>query len=557
VAWLLLAVGLYLALSIHQLGLPGLHYDEAREAGVNAMELLTGAPVSAFRGAAANIFGFALPLMVQDYIGALNVYLSLPFLALSGVGVPNLRILGILIGAAALLLLERSVSEWRCWWNAAESGALPVGATPARTPLTTSGLIAISLLALSPSFIFWSRQGIFVTNLTQPLCLLCIWQGVRWLRTDRPSALPVSTLAAGAALYAKLLAIWLIAPFFLLATIWWLDRRLRGRPHPRVNLWLALAAGAAFCIPLIPFALFNWQTGGTIGAMLNRLAVSYYGVDNFAVGANLIVRLGQLAQILVGDHLWYLGGVYGNALAPWAAVGLLIAGLILRPRLIAPPLLLTASAAVMSIFTVSDLFITHYALLQPFVVGVIALAAGVWLEERQPVEGFTRLPLQTRRWGAALVGALLAAWLLLDLSATVSYHRALTRSGGLSDHSDATYHLAYHLRMNGMGAPIALDWGMDANIRYLTEGSVTPVEIFGYESLQTPDAAFDERLRRFLDNPDNVYLVHAPGREVFRGRREAFLAAVKERSATTAREAIFSQRNGEPLFEIWKVGATE
>ena len=97
-AWLVAALVLYLTLACYQLGLPGLHYDEAKEAGLNAMELLTGAPVTAFRGAGIPWDGRTLPLMVQDYIGALNVYLALPLLALTGIGVPNLRLLPVLTG---------------------------------------------------------------------------------------------------------------------------------------------------------------------------------------------------------------------------------------------------------------------------------------------------------------------------------------------------------------------------------------------------------------------------------------------------------------------------
>ncbi len=41
---------------------PGLHYDEAKEAGVNAMELISGAPVTAFRGATLDLFGSASPV---------------------------------------------------------------------------------------------------------------------------------------------------------------------------------------------------------------------------------------------------------------------------------------------------------------------------------------------------------------------------------------------------------------------------------------------------------------------------------------------------------------
>ncbi|MCB0091090.1 MAG: hypothetical protein KDE54_24525, partial [Caldilineaceae bacterium] len=84
---------LFLFLASYNLGLPGLHYDEAKEAGLNAMELLTGAPVTVFRRASVSLSGVQLPLMVQDYIGALNVYLALPLLWLTGIGVPNLRAL--------------------------------------------------------------------------------------------------------------------------------------------------------------------------------------------------------------------------------------------------------------------------------------------------------------------------------------------------------------------------------------------------------------------------------------------------------------------------------
>ncbi len=144
----------YLLLAGAQLGLPGLHYDEAKEAGVNAVELLTGAPVTAFRDAALTVGAWRFPLMVQDYIGSLYVYLTLPFLALTGIGVPNLRAPAVLVGLATLLLVVATVHAWtRRAEDAGPSGA---------------ALLAAWLLAASPSFVVWNRQGIFVTNLMQP-----------------------------------------------------------------------------------------------------------------------------------------------------------------------------------------------------------------------------------------------------------------------------------------------------------------------------------------------------------------------------------------------------
>ena len=541
--WLLLAVTIYLLLAGYQLGLPGLHYDEAKEAGVNAMELLTGAPITAFRGATVTLFGTDLPLMVQDYIGALNVYLALPFLALTGVGVPNLRFLPLLLGLLALLALERAISEWLALTRR-ETGP------PA---LSLAGLFTITLLAASPSFVFWQRQGIFVTNATLPATFASLWLTLRWLRTGSPRALWAAAFAAALALYAKLLAVWVIGPLALLVAGWWLWRcwgkgvtiSPTAIPLPPVTLVLLLGAALAGTIPLLPFLLYNWQTGGTFASIGGNLGQSYYGVDNSALLANLPVRLGQIGTVLRGDQFWYLGGIHANLLAPWLAGIAVLVCLLSRVgrRELLLPLLLVVLAVSASLFTVSDLFVTHYALLQPLLVGLVGVS-------------LARLYEQARAWrGPVLLlpVALLVLWLGGDLSGSLAYHRDLTRSGGLADHSDATYHLAYHLRYNGLGAPIALDWGLNAPVRYLSEGTVTPIEIFGYASLAEPDADFAERLASFLDNPDNVYLLHAPGQEIFAGRREVFFALAQQQGRQPNREATFAQRNGLVLVELWRL----
>ncbi len=554
--WLAGALLLYLGLAAYQLGLPGLHYDEAKEAGVNAMELLTGAPVTAFRDASLSLFGVTLPLMVQDYIGALNVYLALPFLALTGIGVPNLRALPVLTGLAALLLLERTVSEW-----------VALGRRPPsqdRAPISLAGLLAVTLLAASPSFVFWSRQGIFVTNLTQPLTLLCLWQGLAWLRRDRPRALLLSAAGAGLALYAKLLALWVVGPFALLVATWILWRILRPArvvdPQalvlPSLSPPLLGKALLLFLLALSPFLLFNLMTGGTVARVGGNLGQSYYGVNNAAFLANLGTRLGQLAQVLRGDQFWYLGGVRSNPLAPFLGGLVLALGLVQGRRSgrrahLLLPLALLALGVLASTFTVTDLFVTHYALVHVVLAGVLGLFLAALLPEGGLGSVIEAIQGREKRVLVAALGMIL--WLLLDVTASLGYHRELGRSGGLADHSDASYGLAYHLRYNGMGAPIALDWGMDAPVRFLSQGAVTPIEIFGYETLAQPDPAFAQRLGLFLVNPDNVYLLHAPGFTVFQGRRQAFLDQAHLSGGTPVLEKTFSQRDGTPLFELWRV----
>lgn len=545
------ALLLFLLLSTYNLGLPGLHYDEAKEAGLNAMQLLTGAPITAFRDATVSLFGAQLPLMVQDYIGALNVYLALPFLWLTGIGVPNLRALAIATAVAALLLLERILSEW-LFWHKADSRS----GHGAAAPVSLAGLMAVVLLAGSPSFIFWSRQGLFVTNVTQPLTLACIWQGVHWLRSGRQRSLLWSALCGGLALYAKVQALWLVLPFVLLAGGWWLWPKKVAKAEiaqPQMQPLLAAGTIAAFCLPLLPLMLFNWQTGGLWEALSRNAQTSYYGVNNADLLANFGVRWRQFGQMLRGDHFWYLGGPFSNNLAPWLWSALVCAGVWRAPRVMAAPLLLLLAAFGMSLFTISDLFVTHFAMLQPVAYALAALGVALWQPAAALSNRVVRANVTHSPWVMRVALWLLIVWGGVDLVTAVRYHGALNRSGGLASHSDASYHLAYYLQYNGLGAPIVLDWGMDAPVRFLSQGAVTPVEIFGYESLAEPDGLFEERLAPFLANSDNVYLLHAEAQTVFQGRRRAFMQAAASLGRTAVQEETFSQRDGTPLFEVWRV----
>ncbi len=552
---LLLLLVLYLGLTSYQLGLPGLHYDEAREAGVNAMEILTGAPPTLFRNSGLKLVGQQWPLMVQDYIGALNVYLALPLLWLTGIGVPNLRFLSILTGLATLLLVAQALQAWLLL-----AAARTRGDEREVEPVQRWGkLVVVALLAASPTFVFWSRQGIFVTNLTQPLFFGCLCLTLRWLRLGQQRDLLMAAALGGAALYAKLMAIWLIAPLIIMVGAYWFWQRRQQSAAPSLSPSLLLATVLLFLVPLLPLIWFNLLSGGTWAAIATNLDTSYYGVDNLAVGANLQTRLVQFRQLLTGNHLWYLGGIYGNPVAFWGGLALVLIALLRAPHLLVPPLLLLLAALFASLFTLSDLFITHYALLQPLAIGLVALAFIAIGQQQlpatraaQPARPFWQLGGTTANLRRGL-GVLLLLWLLFDLAATLRYHGALSRSGGLADHSDASYALAYHLRYNGLGAPIALDWGFDAPIRYLSEGTVTPIELFGYASPIAPDPALAEQLQPLLADPANVYLLHAPHATVFAGRRALFLATVTQQGYGAELTQRFAQRDGTPLYELWRV----
>lgn len=545
---LLLAVLLYLALALPQLNLPGLHYDEAKEAGINALEILQRQDVQAFRSAGVQLGTAFLPLMVQDYIGALNVYLALPLLAAWGVNAPALRLLGVLCGLATLLLVWAVGREL--------AGRARAGAAG------WTGEIAALLLAASPTFIFWSRQGIFVTNIVVTLAVAAVWAGLRWQRTGRAGYLYALALLAGLGLWSKLLFVWVLGALAGVAVVAWLAGRRRGTPiFPRMALRQWLLAGLLWLLALAPLLLFNQQTGGTVQSIFGNLGQSYYGVENAAFGANLAVRLGQVGTLLRGDHLWYLGNSFANPWALWLAVGVTALALGLAaanwrsgreraslPTLLAA-LLFVFLLLVQSSFTVSDLFITHFAIVQPFVLLLVALAADIVLAAAAQARN-ARPPARLGAGVAALAIAGLALWFSLDAWNSVRYHQALARSGGLASHSDAIDRLAQWLDQRDVRQPLALDWGIEAQVRYLTGNRVQPLEIFGYERLEQPDDGFAGRAGQFLADPTRSYIVRMPEETVFRGRREALESlAAAQGQGLVVQEAIYD-RSGKVMFVI-------
>jgi hypothetical protein len=579
------ALALFLALSLYQLNLPAPHYDEAVEA-LPAVQLLQGRPVLAFRGAGVSFLGRFFPLMTQDYIGALNTYLALPFLATLGVNVFSLRLMPVLVGLVTILLLSgfaRDLYGWR------------------------ASLIAALLLAVSPSFVFWNRQGIFVTSLTAPIALGTAWCWLRWRRMGRLRHACLGAFLLGLGLYAKFLFLWFVGAMAISALLLLftaksparpactcgagtggLRQRAREviyfplrswrppclyptctRPVPEAQRRVRVSAAEGehsggwlitvlfcFLLGLAPLLTYNLQTGGTIAAITGNLATSYYGVNNLAFLHNLRTRLEQFVTFLNGGHFWYLGGIFSDDLLPAALLLSLIALLFfdfrgergqLRRDLF--PFLVMGTVVVESCATVSSLWVTHYAILAPW--PALGIAVGIerawrWWEGvmRRSSTGWA-----SKGPGGLLIGALVVVLLIGEVWTDIRYHRVLTASGGLSAHSDASYALAEYLDRQGYAAPLALDWGISAQVEFLTAGRVRPIEVFGYG--WEVDPAFAERLAPFLASPDSVYIFHSQRETVF-PRRDAFDHLVRQEGRVTHTEKVVTQRDGQALYLVMR-----
>src|SRR5574341_2109181 len=284
---LAIPLALYFALALPQLTLPGLHNDEAAEAGLQAEQILSGQPITAFRDAGIPIGGRTLPLMVQDYIGAFNVYFALPFFAALGPTVAALRLYGVLVGAITLTLTFGFLSQF----------------VSAR-----AGLIAASLLAISPSFIFWQRQGVFVASLTATFTVASLWAGAIWSRAGGWKWAALLGLLCGAGLYAKLLFVWIIggmAGALLIINLAAFVHHSAFRTPSALSVFPRtptlsdlLAFTFAFLLALTPLFAYNLQTGGTLLSVGTNLTTSYYGVNNLNFAQNLAARIDHFRAVV-------------------------------------------------------------------------------------------------------------------------------------------------------------------------------------------------------------------------------------------------------------------
>jgi len=559
---ILLALLLFLVLAGFQLMLPGLNYDEAFDA-VPAMQLLLGQPVEPLRGSGLHIAGRTFPLMVMDYKGVVHTYWALPFLWALGVNVFALRLSCLFLSLLTMSLAYHFLRPLYGPWVAA---------------------ITLLLLAVNPSFLFWSRQGVLWTTAMLTCGMGALAAFGNWIRGRRAGGLVGGAFLLGLGLSAKLLFLWFPLALAISVALYPLTHpqpppspaqrereEARGRewgtpPHPRVggqaphhppvkNLERYFIGLLALLLGLSPLLLYNLQTKGTVDVLLRNLRTSYYGVNNLAYLSNLRLRWDHLRALLDGSTFWYLGGVYRDPIFPLAfwvsAVVTLARGLrlaIFRPRGSQPhdflfPLLMMALIVLQSGATVSDLWPEHYLLLLPF--PQVSIALGLDLLRRH---------LRPRRPGAGLRPALLALALLMagQLRVDLLYHRALARSGGFSAHSDANYKLAQYLDRKGRPV-VAMDWGIKTTVQFLTQGRVNPVERFGFQSLDHPNANFTADVAPYLEDRDTYYIFHAPPETVYKGRRDAFEELVRQRGLIPNGQRIIYDRSARPLFVVMEV----
>lgn len=568
---------IYFAFATCSLTLHGLYNDEAYRAEL-AMSILKDEPVDVGVRQSITLFGRSLPVMPQEYIGALEVYLLLPLFAIFGVSVWSLRFASVLWGAMSLILFF-------CWTRQLFGKTVATSAT--------------LLLATHPSFIFWHRLGCFASPEMLILVNGAVLLLVRYYETLNKRFIYLAMLLVGIGIYAKMIFVWF---FFALVSCYLAFRFLENMDSPARKLRardFGLSA-IALLIGSAPVIWYNLKTGETVRLLMKSVVQpTMYGMQNFDIWQNLNTRISELLIMLDGSWFRFLGvapyhGFFVKffILSVFGSLVVILAFIVRKMQLLprvkrrfvvlsrAPKargtqhcntqnetweddskiikgllfcILMLAIMLIASIITVSGFGSQHLLILLPFCVLLCILFFGslTTLARLQNLLSKQHLHLVISLGGVVVFFFLVIGSLNID----TIYLRALNRTHGSGQFSDAIYELADYLEENGIARPVAVDWGFSSNILLLTIGKVKPVEISGYTV--APGGEFIEACSKHFSIPDNVYLFHSPEFTAFK-RFDTFKKVAEQMNKQVILEKTFDQRDGKPVIALYSVrDATE
>jgi len=426
--------------------------------------------------------------------------------------------------------------------------------------------VTVLLLAVNPSFIWFSRQGISVTSVMTVFSLgslLLLDAAQRHLSADRTiqavTMAFVAGLMIGLGLWAKLLFLRWVAVLVVMGLV--LSWPVYAKLRKSAKLLAAAAFGVALgAFPLIYYNIVGWLRDGqpwTIALLVHSLThpTQQFGVDNTAFFDNLRKAIDDVRVFVDGSYFWYNGVPFSNVYAVPTLLMSAVAGsglAILRAN--APEarrffaiLAGIGTLTVLGAFTVSGLWSTHQFIMLPLPQLVVACAV-VWLADR--LASLLRLgDAQPQRalLIAGLVSLLLGLPFSRDLWVNDQHHATLLRTGGSGRFSDAVYKLADWLEAHQIHQPIALDWGIAKNVRVLTADRVQPVEVFGYSA--EADDTFRQRITEALGDPGRHYIVLWERFAVY-NRRPDFTTIANQMGRQVVEVFIAHERSGLPVYVV-------
>jgi len=535
----IIALLLYLLAAAFQLKLPGINYDEVLDA-VPAVQFLQGQPIDA--AGSVHLFGRHWTLMTMPYIGATTSYIMAAGFAVMGVETVVLRLTTVCVGLLSLALIWSFLREFFDERVAA---------------------LSVLLLALDPTYIFWSRMGAWVAHARPEDTILTLWSLFRWHRTGNQAFLVLAAFSLGFGLYTKMLFLWMWVALGIAWLLLNLGRRqaedsprglrLPGRVTPRG----LIAAGLALLIGISPLIVYNLQGGITLDFF--RDAILSQETKRLVAPETLWsiprVAMADLATLLNGS--WFAPR-YGtsaiNILTVPALIAslLLIAGLSARHRLsydlrrTALLAILLVSILLMSATTSISQGAEHLIILWPIPQALIAVAVFSLFD----LAGQQRAPV--RSIASTLIVVAAVTLVAAEGWTTVRHHRDLARTGGVGHFSDTISDLAADMMASPPDRLIALDWGFKRNLQFLSKGRLNPEEWFVYGP---PGRQTETYLEQLVVQSGLLYLFHSPEYTAFGDHWELFERVAYRRGLSPVEWKRYAQRDGRPVYHVYSLAA--
>lgn len=523
--WAAALCTVFVALGLVFLPYPGAQYDEALF--VSAIY----APETA-EYAMKTRFG-PIPVMLITYIGTLKAAIYAPLLAWFEATHFTLRF---------PMLLAAAVSVALFFLAARRLAGLPAA-------LLAGLLLATDAMYLLTSVFDWGPVA-----LQHLLFAIAIYAGVRYRETPRAAWLFVISLCAGLALWDKAVIVWLLAGFGVSAL-------LVLRPEIKAVIRsrrLVLAAVFGFVIGAAPFLYYN-----KIHPL--RTFTSYTEVDRQPV----------LQKIVVLDRTFSGGGLFGylvredpegfpQGLKTWEKAPLWLNGILQGPRQSIQQLVLLAAFLGLPL-----LWGTEWRRVWLF---FAAAALGGWV-----------LMLFTRNAGGAVhhtillwpIPQLLLAMMLAEVfrrwpgrlarAAVIVVLAGVLHNGLLLNHylahfiacgptwvwTDAIQPLAEEVRRLEGRRVFAADWGISRPLDFYLAGQVRQDHLSDSVLLTLGEnPASEPQLAAALAAPENVFITHTEGRDIFPDVRARLLGFASGRGYAHSVLKTVHDRHGAPIFEL-------
>jgi hypothetical protein len=515
----LLAVSVaFLGFSLYQIDLPGLYGDELDKLHPT-VSLLTGQTILPLGGWHVTIFNYRVLLTFNDRIGPVLSYLPMPFILLFDYTPLALRLTSVICAWLTLIFAYYGAKLW-------------CGASVAR--------FGIALTAVNPVFVFTQRMGYYSYGPVTLFITISFFFLARYISNKGARNLWFSAAFAGIAVETALQAVFVLIPMALLAMLFLKETR----PRPR-EIVIALFI---FMVISLPILLMGMKTG----AMFERIGWSGNSPGSFTI-SGFLDTLSYEVRCFTG----MLGGLDGVQVMSigkdikslwmhyvfWLSVpALLFFFMFARDKVDfirrdVTTLLITLCGLFFTGFLLTDRITYQLIVLWPF--AILAIGSGL------------AYVYQRFRMFRPITVALVCLLVISQASVLVQAHQLLAQNGGRVFTSPQIYSLAKYLEERPSLHPVAMDWGLQNQIYYLTRGEILPDAIHGWWPKDGfPPDKFNEAVSQMLENPNNIFIFFAQGEGVF-DRYPQVEKIAKNSNITLHLKKVFYERDGSIVYRLY------